>query len=526
MTALLRQRRIEHERLPQHRISPARLQAQHRLRIHEALAPVVEQQRIGHIAQRIAHAGRHEHVLVAVGIEVGHRHAPGPVGFGAHRRRHLRERVARTLILEERIAEHTVGGPTEQLRLPLRRAPRIALGLVEGDREIRITRIDLRRRHVGVHVGEDQIHQPVAVVVEELHAHRTPRRLAKKRRRPVLEAAPLTVHIIAVFARHAQHVQFRESIRIEIAKGRITAPAPMNESCRLRSILEAGSTPIVEERAHLAALWILPALKGVRTTHILPGAPLLIPRVHPHIADEEIQLPIAVVIEEHRTRPVPRLTPRNARLGRDVAEPTPALITKERQPLAHGGHQQVRPTVVIQVRKRSPHAHLARHRHPGLSRDLFEAPPSDIAPQLIAPALVGKEEVRPAVSVHIRRRDGRPVIIMNRLIIPGPVIHRHLPERNTALRYPVLELKPVEHLPSRRSAPLAFSVRLQRRPHGILQCHIWNLNCGIGGSCSSHQRQETDTWKPMGEGHGGRVVWVASYTTHNPFCKSSLPTTP
>ena len=263
MTPILGQRRIEHERLPQHRISPARLQAQHRLRIHEALAPVVEQQRIGHIAQRIAHSGRHEHVLVAVGIEVGHRHAPGPVGFGAHRRRHLRERVARTLILEEPIAEHTVGGPTEQLRLPLRRAPRIALGLIEGHREIRITRIDLRRRHVGVHVGDDQIHQPVAVVVEELHAHRTPRRLAKERRRPVLKAAPLTVHIIAVFARHAQHVEFRKSIGIQIAKGRIAAPAPMDESCRLRSILKTSITPIVEEQARLAAFRILPALKGV-----------------------------------------------------------------------------------------------------------------------------------------------------------------------------------------------------------------------------------------------------------------------
>ena len=223
---------------------------------------------------------------------------------------------------------------------------------------------------------------------------------------------------------------------------------------------------------------------------------------------------------------MPRLAPRNTRLGRDVAKPTPALITKERQTLAYRRHQQVRTPIVVQVRKRSPHAHLARHRHPGPGRDIFEAPTPHIAPQLVAPPLIHKEQIRPAVPVHIRRRDGRPVIVVYRLVIPGPVIHRHLSERNPALRYPVLELKPMEHLPCRRSAPLAFSIRLQRRPHGILQCHIGNLNCGIGASCSSHQRQETDTWKPMGEGHGGRVVWVASYTTHNPFCKSSLPTTP
>ena len=125
----------------------------------------------------------------------------------------------------------------------------------------------------------------------------------------------------------------------------------MDQSRRLRSILKAGSTPIVEERARLTALRKLPALKGVRTTHVFPGTALLISRVHPDIADEEIQLSIPIIIEEHRTRPVPQLAPRNARLGRDVAKPTPALITKERQPLAYRRHQQIRSPVVIDVRK-------------------------------------------------------------------------------------------------------------------------------------------------------------------------------
>ena len=91
---------------------------------------------------------------------------------------------------------------------------------------------------------------------------------------------------------------------------------------------------------------------------------------------------------------------------------------------------------------------------------------------------------------------------MNRLIIPCPIIHRHLSERNSALRYPILELKPMEHLPSRRSAPLAFTVRLQPQAHGILQRRIRNLNRRIGGPSSSDQRQDTDIRKPVGEGHG------------------------
>ena len=125
----------------------------------------------------------------------------------------------------------------------------------------------------------------------------------------------------------------------------------MDQSRRLRSILKAGSTPIVEERARLTALRKLPALKGIRTTHVFPGTALLISRIHPNVADEEIQLPIPVIIEEHRTRPVPRLAHRNTRLGRDVAEPTPALIMKQHQPLAYRRHEQVRPPVVIDVRE-------------------------------------------------------------------------------------------------------------------------------------------------------------------------------
>ena len=125
----------------------------------------------------------------------------------------------------------------------------------------------------------------------------------------------------------------------------------MDQSRRLRSILKAGSTPIVEERARLTALRKLPALKGIRTTHVFPGTALLISRIHPNVADEEIQLPIPIIIEEHRTRPVPRFIRQHTRLRRDVAEPTSALITKERQPLAYRRHQQIRSPVVIDVRK-------------------------------------------------------------------------------------------------------------------------------------------------------------------------------
>ena len=250
----------------------------------------------------------------------------------------------------------------------------------------------------------------------------------------------------------------------------------MHQSRRLRSILEAGSAPIVEERARLTALRKLPALERIRTTHIFAGAPLLIPRVHPNVADEEIQLSIPVIIEEHRTGPVPRFIRQHTRLRRDVAEPAPTFIVKEHQPLAYRRHQQVRSPVVIDVRERSPHAHLARHRHPGLRRHVLKATPAHIAPQLVAPPLIRKEQIRPAVPIHIRRRNRRTMIIMNRLIIPRPIIHRHLSKRNPTLRCLVFKLKPMEHLPRRRSAPLAFTVRLQPQAHGILQRRIWNLN--------------------------------------------------
>ena len=282
----------------------------------------------------------------------------------------------------------------------------------------------------------------------------------------------------------------------------------------------------MEEQARLAALRKLPALKGVRTTHIFPGASLLIPRVHPNIADEEIQLPIPIVVEEHRSRPVPRFIRRHPRLRRDVAEPTPALIVKQRQPLAYRRHQQIRSPVVIDVRERSPHAHLARHRHPGLRRHVLKATPAHIAPQLVASPLIRKEQIRSAVPIHIRRRYGRTVIIMNRLIVPSPIIHRHLSKRNPALRCLIFELKPMEHLPRRRSAPLAFTVRLQPQAHGILQRRIWNLNHRIGGPGSSHQRQDTDTRKPVGEGHGEVDFWHQHTPSTPDSAKALYPSPP
>ena len=114
---------------------------------------------------------------------------------------------------------------------------------------------------------------------------------------------------------------------------------------------------------------------------------------------------------------------------------------------------------------------------------------------------------------------------MNRLIIPCPIIHRHLSERNSAFRCLVFELKPMEHLPCRRSAPLAFTVRLQPQAHRILQRRIWNLNHRIGGPGSSDQRQDTDTWKPVGEGHGEVDFWH-QHTPPNPDSAKALYLTP
>ena len=133
---------------------------------------------------RVAHARRQEDVLEAVAVEVARRDAPRPERLDAG----LVGRPPRTAaaeVVEERVAEDDVVAVATSSAASTPRPRRLASRplderAVSGPRTScaagSAASVDRGRHpHVGVHVDEEEVEAPVAVVVEHLRAHGAPR---------------------------------------------------------------------------------------------------------------------------------------------------------------------------------------------------------------------------------------------------------------------------------------------------------------------------------------------------------------
>src|SRR5205807_937407 len=93
-------------------------------------------------------------------------------------------------VVKKRVPEHEIAGAREQLNV---RQMTGRLRLLER-------RTDLLH-HVGMHIGDEDVHAPVVVEVEELDAHRTERRSWKILARLIDEALAADVLIVVLSAR-------------------------------------------------------------------------------------------------------------------------------------------------------------------------------------------------------------------------------------------------------------------------------------------------------------------------------------
>ena len=204
----------------------ARFHSENKLAVHKPLAVFIQQHRVDSIAERIAHAGRDKYVFVTVRVQVGDADAPGPVGFGADFVRDLgKDTVA--LILIKRVSENVVGCPLEKGVGPFNRTPGLAFCLLKTRGEVLLADLGLRLGHVRMHVGHEQVHQTVQVVVKKLDPHRSPGCFGKIGGGLFHEMVAVIVFVIPVVALHIEHVEIRITVLIQITERRVAAPATM-----------------------------------------------------------------------------------------------------------------------------------------------------------------------------------------------------------------------------------------------------------------------------------------------------------
>ncbi len=160
------------------------------------------------------------------------------------------------------------------------------------------------------------------------------------------------------------------------------------------------------------------------------------------VDQKEIELPVAVVVEEDRRRGMAGVP--GAGGCRDVAEMSSPIVLEEHVAAADGRHVEVWVTVVIDVGKRRGRADAALDRHACRRRDVFKAPAPEVSPQLIAARLTEEIDVQQTVAVYVGDGDAIPMVVVRRLVGTPRVVHDAVLERDAAGAQSIGELKIME----------------------------------------------------------------------------------
>ena len=187
-------------------------------------------------------------------------------------------------------------------------------------------------------------------------------------------------------------------------------------------------------------------------------------RVASDVDQEEIELAVAVVVEEHRGRGVSDVV--EARRRGDVLEAAAAVVFEETVAASYGGDVKIRIAVIVDVGKRRRDAYLVRHRHTGGCRDVLEPAAAEVSPELVAAHLVDEVDVQPAVRVDVGHRQTVAVIVVNRFVGLAGVGDDAVLERDAAFDEAVGEPEIVE----RRQADAAFACAAAALWSHVLSC--------------------------------------------------------
>ena len=271
-------------------------------------------------------------------------------------------------------------------------------------------------RHVGVHVGDEQIELAVAVPVEYFDAHRAPRRGRKDLTPAVLETPGPKVVPNLVVSLHRGHVQVWTPVAVVVERRGFAGPSLVDESGRRGDILEAPTSKIVIENRGLRTLGMQMAGERVAKTDPQAVRAPLFPRVFANVGDEQVEQAVAVVVEKDRTGRM-SFGAFYSGLRRDVRELSAAVVPKQDVPLTNGCHEQIGVAVVVDVRERSAHARPVADSNAGTLRDVLETTAAKVAVETVLADLVDEVQIEQPVAVDIRHRDRGAVIVVCRPVI-------------------------------------------------------------------------------------------------------------
>ena len=213
----------------------------------------------------------------------------------------------------------------------------------------------------------------------------------------------------------------------------------------MRHVHEVVLAGVVIEDAGFGTFRMQVSGEGVLERHVVLGVPLAtngIGRVPSDVDQEQIELAVVVVVEEHRGRRVSRVV--EAGRHGNVFEVPLAVVLEEHVAAADRGHVEVLVAVVVDIGEGGRDVDLARNRHAGRGCDVLEAPAAEIPPQLVAAHLADEVDVGAAVAVDVSNRHPRPVIVVRRLVGLAGVVHDAGLEIDAAFGQPIGELEVVE----------------------------------------------------------------------------------
>ena len=101
---------------------------------------------------------------------------------------------------------------------------------------------------------------------------------------------------------HVQEKNVGPAVSIHIGEGRVAAPAVRVQSYLGGDVLEVVVPHVLVKHGILIALCVQVPVESVRYTNIFAVRPLIIGGVLAHIAHQEVNQAVVVIVEKERTR--------------------------------------------------------------------------------------------------------------------------------------------------------------------------------------------------------------------------------
>ena len=314
--------------------------------------------------------------------------------------------------------------------------------------------------HIRVHIGDEKILPPIVVVVEELNAHGTPGGLREVRcffRKAQARAALK----IVIRPHHIEEVEIGKAIAVEVGESCISTPSLRFQANQPGDVSKPAVAEVPVEHRSFEALGVHVPGEGIGQAEVLTLRPFCIGRVTADVANQKVEQPVVVVIDEDASRGVGRQLDSGAL--RDVAKHAVAIILQQNITAPHGGDKKVGIAVIVNIREGRGNRDPVANSSPRAFRNVAKPPGTQVLPEFVAAHLIHKEEVGEAVAIHVRSCQTIAMIVVDGLVVQPGIVHNVVDKRDTALFHTVCEAKIVVHFKLRGAPLLGLSTSRQRR---------------------------------------------------------------